>query len=87
MTCRTVLAVSSRGSGDLESMRLNKFPELFRSMRTGLLTTLCVLASSGTGEPAMLEGLLPMSSGGGVCFGFLDGCCATCSVIVARVPV
>ena len=53
------VAASSGGNGDLESMRLKRFVELFRRMRMGLLTTLRSLALSAVSD--MLDGLLPIS--------------------------
>jgi hypothetical protein len=55
---------SGCGIGDLELIRWKRFVELFRRMRTGLRTTLRTLELSGTsGEPAIVEGLLPMAIG------------------------
>ena len=61
-----IVAVRSRGRGVSESKCLKKLIELLRKTGTGFLTTLCTLASSGAGEPAILEALFPMTKGVGV---------------------
>ena len=57
------MLVTSGGRGDLESIRLKRFVELFRSMRIGFLTTLLVLALSGPGVPEDVDVVLPMTIG------------------------
>lgn len=78
--------VSSGGRGDLESMRLKRLVELLRRTRTGLRTTLCVLALSGSGSPVRLDCEWPMGGGRGVFgarFGRERGTC----VFVSQLPV
>lgn len=75
----------SRSKGGFSSARLKRFVELLRRTRSGRLTTLCALALSGAGDPAMLEGRLPMNSGLGVA-GVLGRSVrfgrATCAIVV-----
>lgn len=81
------VAVSGRGSGDLESIRLKRFVELLRRTRIGRRrTTLLSDASSGSGEPFTLEGLLPMARAGVLGARFLGLGRGTC-VFVAQASV
>ena len=92
-TWMMVLAVSSGGRGDLESMRLKKFVELLRSTRlwrAGFFTTLRKLALSGSGEPERLEGLLPiMTAVIGVFGRRFDRSRGTCAIVaqLAEAPL
>lgn len=61
-TTRMVVAVAFRGSGDLESIRLNRFVEVLRKMRVGLRRTTLrrlSLSPAAAGE----EAVLPMATG------------------------
>nr|POF15513.1 hypothetical protein CFP56_48708 [Quercus suber] len=56
----SVVAVTGLGNGDVESMLLKMLWGGLRSLRRGFRLVVCTDSSSGNGESALLDGLLPM---------------------------